>query len=85
MRTITSDYASSLVKLADSIERAPESPEIRASWVDTLRETCPLHRDASSRGFLMRVLDSVSLPEPPQRHVDLLRVLSYVVRKGPVH
>lgn len=83
MRTITGDYAFSLVSLADSIEDSPKDTARRSDWIDTLRSTCPLHRDATARPFLMRVLESVSNEDPPQRHVDLLRVLSYVVRKGP--
>ena len=83
LRTLTADYASQLVKLAASIERTPESPDIRSSWIDALRDTCPLAEGSDSRSFLMHVLDRVSVENPPQRCVDLVRVLSYVVRRVP--
>lgn len=85
MRTIASDYASSLVRLADSIERSPDCPALREGWIETLKDTCPLHEKSDSRSFLFHVLDRVGVENPPQRAVDLVRVLSYVVKRAPNH
>ena len=84
MRTLTTDYARNLASLADSIERAPESPDIRAAWVAALQDTCPLHRSSTARRVILETLEAVGVESPPQRKVDLLRVLSYVVKRSPV-